>query len=47
MMLGIKTTWVLTGMTLQIVDKPQTLAMQIMVLTGMSFTMNGRRNEGS
>jgi hypothetical protein len=33
MMPGIKTTWVLTGMTLQIVDKPLTLAMKIMVLT--------------
>jgi hypothetical protein len=32
-MLGIKTIWVLTGMTLQIVDKPLTLAMKIMVLT--------------
>jgi hypothetical protein len=33
MMLGIKTTWVLTGMNLKIVDKPLTLAMKIMVLT--------------
>ena len=33
MMPGIKTIWVLTGMTLQIVDKPLTLAMKIMVLT--------------
>ena len=33
MMPGIKTTWVSTGMTLQIVDKPLTLAMKIMVLT--------------
>ena len=33
MMPGIKTTWVLTGMTLKIVDKPITLAMKIMVLT--------------
>jgi hypothetical protein len=29
---SIKTTWVLTGMNLQIVDKPLTLAMKIMVL---------------
>jgi hypothetical protein len=33
MMLGIKTIWVLTGMTLQIAEKPLTLAMKIMVLT--------------
>jgi hypothetical protein len=33
MMPGIKKIWVLTGMTLQIVDKPLTLAMKIMVLT--------------
>jgi hypothetical protein len=33
MMPGIKTIWVLTGMILQIVDKPLTLAMKIMVLT--------------
>ena len=32
MMLGIKIIWVLTGMTLKIVDKPLTLAMKIMVL---------------
>jgi hypothetical protein len=32
-MSGIKTIWVLTGMTLHIVDKPLTLAMKIMVLT--------------
>jgi hypothetical protein len=31
---GIKTIWVLTGMTLKIIDKPLTLAMKIMVLTG-------------
>jgi hypothetical protein len=30
---GIKTIWVLTCMTLQIVDKPINLAMKIMVLT--------------
>jgi hypothetical protein len=36
MMPGIKTIWVLTGMTLQIVDKPLTLAMKIMVLTAGS-----------
>jgi hypothetical protein len=30
---AIKTIWVLTGMTLQIFDKPLTLAMKIMVLT--------------
>jgi len=33
MMSGIKTIWVLIGMTLQIVDKPLTLAMKITVLT--------------
>jgi len=33
MMPGIKTTWVLADMTLQIVDKPLTLAMKIMVIT--------------
>jgi hypothetical protein len=33
MMLGIKKIWVLTSMTLQIVDKPLTLAMKIMVVT--------------
>jgi len=32
-MSGIKTTWVMTGMTLQIVNKPLTLAMKIMVPT--------------
>jgi hypothetical protein len=30
---GMKTICVLTGMTLQIVEKPLTLAMKIMVLT--------------
>jgi hypothetical protein len=40
MMPGIKTIWVLTGMTLQIVDKPLTLAMKIMVLTRFAqFTL--------
>jgi hypothetical protein len=33
MMPGIKTIWVLIGMTLQIVDNPLILAMKIMVLT--------------
>jgi hypothetical protein len=41
MMPGIKTIWVLTGMTLQIVDKPLTLAMKIMVLTGITPIMSG------
>jgi hypothetical protein len=36
MILGIKTIWVLMGMTLKIVDKPLTLAMKIMVLTAGS-----------
>ena len=32
MMPGIKPIWILTCMTLQIVEKPLTLAMKIMVL---------------
>jgi hypothetical protein len=34
MMPGIKIIWALMGMTLQIVDKPLTIAMKIMVLIG-------------
>jgi hypothetical protein len=37
MMPGIRIIWVLTGMTLQIVDKPLTLAMKIMVLIGRTI----------
>jgi hypothetical protein len=40
MMPGIKTIWVLTGMTLKIVDKPLTLAMKIMVLTNLILNEN-------
>ena len=34
MLLVKKTIWVLTRMTLQIVDKPITLAMKVMTTTG-------------
>jgi hypothetical protein len=40
MMPGIKTTWVLTNMNLQIVEKPLTLAMKIMVLTEPYFNLD-------